>query len=206
MTSTFGLNGWEEEPLCLFHCSLEQALLLSHTARCFALAPVEGRCSERSWAPASSSMREGTGLCVTALLPRRQRSLEHLSFSLCIHHTGASWRLNALYKARICSLLSSALSLCCGYIPSGQCRALMGPFLLWVELDRSQQQQAAVFSQVPLVPVPPGFCHPWCRDTFALHASMLWSNILHHILRAAFWVQSYRLRGLFPENNICLKP
>lgn len=130
--------------------------------------------------------REGTGLCVTALLPRRQRSLEHLSFSLCIHHTGASWRLNALYKARICSLLSSALSLCCGYIPSGQCRALMGPFLLWVELDRSQQQQAAVFSQVPLVPVPPGFCHPWCRDTFALHASMLWSNILHHILRAAF--------------------
>lgn len=80
-------------------------------------------------------------------------------------------------------MLSSALSLCCGYIPSGQCRALMGPFLFWVELDWSQQQQAAVFSQVPLVPVPPGFCHPWCRDTFALHASMLWSNILHHILR-----------------------
>lgn len=46
----------------------------------------------------------------------------------------------------------------------------MGPFLFWVELDWSQQQQAAVFSQVPLVPVPPGFCHPWCRDTFALHA------------------------------------
>lgn len=150
--------------------------------------------------------REGTGLCAIALLPRWQRSLEHLSFSLCIHRTGASWRLNALYKARICSMLSYALSLCCGYISSGQCRALMGPFLFWVELDWSQQQQAAVFSQVPLVPVPPGFCHPWCRDTFALHASMLWSNILHHILRAAFWVQSYRRPGLFPENNTCLKP
>lgn len=92
---------------------------------------------------------------------------------------------------------------------AGQCRAPMEPFLSLMDLGWSQQQQAAVFSLVPLVRVTSRVCHLRRRDIGALHASTLWSIFLpDHTLRASLWVGVLRDRvpGLFPEKHAGLKP